>query len=81
MFRNRLEVRARTAYRVSVAVPLLAAHGDGTRRNQLIEGDTFAVQGDVSTFRLGDLQQVAANTGEADGLSRRRSFIGRGHLF
>src|SRR5258708_2375842 len=34
------------------------------------ERDAMAVRGHVAAFRLGDLQEVASNAGQADGLRR-----------
>lgn len=41
----------------------------------------MAIQRDITALGLGDLQQVGAHTGQADGLRGRRAFIRHRHLF
>ena len=39
----------------------------------------MAVDGDVGAFRLGDLQEVASNADQGDGLRGRRALVSRRH--
>jgi len=39
----------------------------------------MAVGGDVGAFRLGDLQEVASNADQSDGLCGCRALVGRRH--
>ena len=39
----------------------------------------MAVGGEVGAFRLGDLQEVASNADQSDGLRGRRALVGRRH--
>ena len=40
----------------------------------------MAVDGDVGAFRFGDLQKVASNADQGDGLRGRRALVSRRHF-
>ena len=66
---------------VGIAVALGAGHGQGIGGDEFIESGALAIEGDVRTLGLGNLQKVAANSSQADGLGGGGAFIGDGHLF
>ena len=80
MARGGGEIAAGTFDGVGVAVALSAAHVEIVGGNELVERSAVAVRSDVSAFGLGDLQQVAANTNETDGLRGGRAAISGRHL-
>src|ERR1700688_2582270 len=69
------EFAARTFERVGITVALGAGHGKGIGGDEFVERGAMAVRGDVAAFRLGDLEEVASNARQADGLRRSRTFI------
>src|SRR6202040_4096307 len=76
------EIGARALERVEVAVALGALHRERFRGDELVDRTgAVIVQGGEAALGLGDLQEVAANAGEADGLGGSRSRVGGGHLF
>jgi len=76
-----LKVRTGAIHLVRVAVAARPAHGHGARGNEFVERSAFAVQRDVSPFRLSDLQKIAAHAGESNSLRGRGPGVRRGHLF
>jgi hypothetical protein len=78
--RRRSEIAARTFDRVRVTVALVAEHRQGIGGGQVVQRSAVPVRRDVPPFRLRDLQKVAADARQADGLGRRRSLVRRGHL-
>ena len=80
MPRCRLELHAGALDRVRVSIAPGAWQREGIRGNQLVQRNTTAVQGDIGEFRLRDLQQIAADAGQGDGLRRSGALIGGGHL-
>jgi hypothetical protein len=75
MARRSSEFTAGAFNGVGIPITLGASHGNGIGRNKLVERSAMAVSGDVAAFRLGDLQEVASNAGEADGLRWSRTVI------
>jgi hypothetical protein len=73
------EIVSRTFDQVRISFAPGVRHGKGARGNQLFERNTTSIEGDVTTLRLGDLQQIGAHGGERDGLGRRGAFIRDGH--
>ena len=69
------EFTARTLERVGITVALGARHGKRIGGDEFVERSAMAIRGDVAAFRLGDLQEVASNARQADGLRRSRTFI------
>ena len=74
------ELRARAVDRIGVAIAPRARHGQIAGRSELVEWNAPAAQGYETALGFADLQQVHADSGEADGLSRSRAFVSRGHL-
>src|SRR5439155_892704 len=77
MVRRGREFAAETFDGVGVAVALVAGHGKRTGGHELVERSAMAVDGDVGAFRLGDLQEVASNADQGDGLRGRRALVSR----
>ena len=75
MARSDSETGARTFDRVGIAVALGTGHGKRIGGDEFAQRSAFAVGGDVGAFGLGDLQEVASNAGQADGLCRSGTFI------
>ena len=73
------EFTAQTLERVGITVALGAGNGKRIGGDEFVERSAMAVRGDVAAFRLGDLQEVASNARQADGLRRSRTFIGDRH--
>lgn len=71
---------AGTLERVGIAVAPSAGHGQRIGGHEFVERSAMAVGGDVTAFRLGDLQEVASNVCQTDGLRRSRTFIGHRHF-
>jgi len=80
MMRSGREFAAETFDGVGVAVALGAGHGKRTGGHELVERSAMAVDGDVGAFRLGDLQEVASNADQGDGLRGRRALVSRRHF-
>lgn len=81
MFGNNLEIGAGAIYLIRVTVAAGPAHGHGAGGNEFVQGRAFPVQSDVGPFRLSDLQKIATNSGETNGLRRRSPGVRRGHFF
>jgi hypothetical protein len=66
-----------------VGVAVAAGLGQSKRagRNQLIDGAAVTIECQTVALRGGNLQQIAADTNEADGLGGCSAFIGCGQLF
>src|SRR5438132_11441445 len=79
MARRGGEFTAGTCDRVGIAVALGAGHGKRIGGDELVERSAMAVGRDVTAFRLGDLQEVASNAGQGDGLRGSCAFVGRRH--
>src|SRR5260370_24353220 len=75
MARSGSETIAGTFDCVGIAVALGAGHGKRVGGDEFAERSAFAVGGDVGAFGLGDLQEVAANARQTDGLRSSRTFI------
>jgi hypothetical protein len=73
------EIIARTFYRVGVTVPFRARHAHGTRREEFLHRHTMPVDGNAVALGLGNLQQIHAHAGEADGLRGRGALVRGGH--
>ncbi|MCU1316805.1 MAG: hypothetical protein JWN63_2127 [Candidatus Acidoferrum typicum] len=69
------EFTARTLERVGITVALGAGQGKRIGGDEFVERSAMAVRGDVASFRLGNLQEVASNAGQADGLGWSRTTI------
>src|SRR5437660_12365418 len=69
------EFTARTLERVGITVTLSAGHGKRIGGDEFVKRSTMAIRGDVAAFRLSDLQKVASNASQADGLRWSRAFI------
>ncbi len=69
------EFTAGTFERVGITVALGARHGKRIGGDEFVERSAMAVGGDVAAFRLRDLEEVASNARQADGLRRSRTFI------
>jgi len=80
MARGGSESDAGTFDCVGIAVAFGAGHGKRVGGDEFAERSALAVGGDVEAFGLGDLQEVASNAGQADGLRCSRTFI-RGRHF
>src|SRR5690348_15759576 len=80
MVRSGREFAAETFDGVGVAVALGAGHGKRTGGHELVERSAMTVDGDVGAFRLGDLQEVATNADQGDGLCGRRALVSRRHF-
>jgi len=65
---------------VGVAVAVGAGHVEIVGRDELAERSAIAIRSDVTAFGLGDLEEVAANADQADGLGRGCAAIRGGHL-
>src|SRR2546423_610082 len=74
------EFTARALQRVGITVALGARHGKRMGGDEFVERGAMAVRGNVAAFRHGDLQEVASNAGQADGLRRSGTFV-RGRHF
>jgi hypothetical protein len=74
------EIAAGTFDGVGVAVALGAGHVEIVGRDELTERSAIAIRSDVATFGLGDLEEVAANADQADGLRWSRAAIRGWHL-
>ena len=74
------EITAGTFDRVGITVALRAGHGKSIGGNEFVERSAMAVGGEVAAFRLGNLQEVASNSRQADSLGWSRSAI-RGRHF
>jgi len=81
VFGNDLEVGAGAIHLVRVTVAAGPAHGHGARGNEFVQSRAFSIQSHVGPFRLSDLQKIATNPGETNGLRGRRSGIRCGHFF
>src|SRR5260370_37730522 len=79
MARSDSETGAGTFDCVGIAVALGAGHGKRVGGDEFAERSALAVGGDVGAFGLGDLQQVASNARQADGLRRSGAFVRGGH--
>src|SRR5260370_33358202 len=75
MARSGSETSAGTFDCVGIAVALGAGHGKRVGGDEFAERSAFAVGGDVRAFGLGDLQEVAANARQTDGLRSSGTFI------
>src|SRR5260370_12406766 len=75
MARSGSETSAGTFDCVGIAVALGAGHGKRVGGDEFAERSAIAVGGDVGAFGLGDLQEVASNARQADGLRRSGTFI------
>jgi len=64
---------------IGIAITLGAGHGERIGGDEFFKRSALAVNGDVGALRLGDLQEVASDTGQGDGLRRSRAFVGRRH--
>ena len=80
MMRSGREFAAETFDGVGVAVAVGAGHGERVGGDEFVERSAMAVDGDVGAFRLGDLQEVASNADQADGLRGRRALVSRRHF-
>src|SRR6266481_8866460 len=69
------EITTGTFERVGITVALGARHGKRIGGDEFVERSAMAVGGDVAAFRLRDLEEVASNARQADGLRRSRTFI------
>src|SRR5260370_36729597 len=69
------EFTAGTFDRVGIAVAFGAGHGKRIGGDELVERSAMAGLGDVAAVRLGDLQEVASNARQADGLRWSGTFI------
>ncbi len=79
MTRSDSEIQARTFNGVRVAVTLGAGHGKSIGGDEFVERSALGVGGDVGAFGHGDLQEVASNASQGDGLRRSGAFIGGRH--
>ncbi len=79
MTRSDSEIQARTFNGVRVAVTLGAGHGKSIGGDEFVERSALGVGGDVGAFGHGDLQEVASNASQGDGLRRSGTFIGGRH--
>src|SRR5712664_1691195 len=69
------EFTAGTFHGVGITVALGAGHGKRIGGDEFVERSAMAVRGDVAAFRLGDLQEIASNARQADGLRWSGTFI------
>ena len=74
------EIAAGAFHGIRVAVPFGTRHRQGVGREQFTEPCAVAVLRDKKALGLRDLQQIASNAREADGLRGRRAFVGGGHF-
>jgi len=79
MTRSSSEIQARTFNGVRVAVTLGAGHGKSIGGDEFVERSTLGVGGDVDAFGHGDLQEVASNASQGDGLRRSGTVVRGGH--
>jgi len=80
MTRGGSEIQARTFNGVRVPVTLGAGHGKSIGGDEFVKRSALGVGGDVEAFGHGDLQEVASNASQGDGLRRSRAFIRGRHL-
>lgn len=81
MARGGAEVVAGTFEGVGVAIAFGTSERERAGRQKFAESGAFAVEGDVASFGLGDLQEITADAGETDGLRGRSAFVRGGHFF
>ena len=67
------EIIPGTLHGIGVAVALRARQAHGARGEELIQGHAVAIDTYAVVLRLGDLQQVHPDAGEADRLRRDRA--------
>jgi len=80
MARGSGEFTAGTLDGVGIAVALGAGHGEIIGGDEFVKRSAMAVRGYVAAFRLSDLQEVASNAREADGLRWSGAAIRGRHL-
>lgn len=78
--RNGIEFRSGAFHGVTVAVTFGPGHRQHVRGDEVWQRCATPVGGNVGPLCLGDLQQVAAHTGEADSLRRCGATV-RGRQF
>src|SRR5271169_2461664 len=61
MLRGDEKVRSSAKHLVGVTVALRALHGHRTRRNQLVERNAVAIEGNIRPLGLRNLQQIVAD--------------------
>jgi len=65
---------------VGIAVAARAGHGERAGRDQFVDVLAMAVEGDAVALGLGDVQKMATNGGQADGLRGGSAGIGDRHF-
>lgn len=66
---------------VGVAVAFGTGHVDGVGGDEFVEIGAVIVESEEAALGLRDLEEVAANAGEADGLGGSGAGVGGRHLF
>lgn len=75
------KVASGTLDRIGVTVSLGPRHGQRIGRNEFVQSRAMPVLRDVAALRLGNLQKISANAGEAYGLRWRGAFVSDRHFF
>jgi hypothetical protein len=74
------EIGSRAINGIGVAIALRAGYGRGAGRDEFLERSAMSILGNEAALGLGDLQEIHAHTGQADGLGWCSAFVGDGHF-